>query len=62
MDDRYAGSSLDLAVEGAELDGFEEVIGGDGVGRGEVGDGAGDFEDAVVGAGAEVEIRHRELE
>jgi hypothetical protein len=28
----------------------------------EVGDGAGDFEDAVVGAGAEVQVGHRHLE
>jgi hypothetical protein len=46
------------AVEGAVADGFEEVGWLDGVGGGEVGDGAADFEDAVVGAGAEVEFVH----
>jgi len=42
------------SVEGSILDGFADVFGGDRVGFGEVGDGAGDFEDAVVGAGAQV--------
>src|SRR5690348_10442101 len=37
-------------VEGAVLDGFAEVLGLDGGGGIEVGDGAGDFKDAVVGA------------
>lgn len=36
------------AVEGAVLDGFKEVRGFDAVGVGEVGDGAGDLEDAVA--------------
>jgi hypothetical protein len=35
------------AIEGAVLDGFADVFGGDGVGGGEVGDGAGDFQDAM---------------
>jgi hypothetical protein len=38
------------------------VIGGDAVGALEVGDRAGDFEDAIVGAGAEVVFGHRVLE
>jgi hypothetical protein len=42
-----------IAVEAAVLDGFGEVLGGDVGGMIEVGDGAGDFEDAVVGAGGE---------
>ena len=36
-------------------EGFEEVFFGDVLFAGEVGDGAGDFEDAVEGAGAELE-------
>ena len=46
-------SSPVIAVEAAVLDGFGEVLGGDGGGFIEVGDGAGNFEDAVVGAGGE---------
>jgi hypothetical protein len=38
-------------AEGAVLDSFADVFENDGVGLGEVIDGAGDFEDAVVGAG-----------
>ena len=45
-------------VQGAVFDSFEDVVGGDVIQRGEVGQGAGDFEDAVVGAGAEVEVGH----
>ena len=44
------------------MDGLEEVVGGDRVGAGEVGDGARDLEDAVVGAGGEVELLHGLLE
>src|ERR1035441_5134613 len=46
-------SSPVIAVEAAVLDGFGEVFGGDGGGFIEIGDGAGDFEDAVMGAGGE---------
>ena len=46
-------SSPVIAVEAAVLDGFGKVLGGDGGGFIEVGDGAGNFEDAVVGAGGE---------
>ena len=42
-------------VEAAVLDGFGDVFGGNSSGAGEVGDGAGDLEDAVVGAGAEAQ-------
>ena len=45
-------------IQGAVLDGFEEVFAGDGLGAGEVGDGAGDAEDAGVGAGGEAEFVH----
>src|ERR1035438_2354691 len=40
-----------VAVEAAVLHGFGQMFGGDGGGFIEVGDGAGDFENAVVGAG-----------
>ena len=40
------------AVEAVVLDGFGEVLGEDAVGIVEVGDGAGDFEETVVGTGA----------
>src|SRR5690242_14050129 len=43
------------AVEGAVLDGLAEVLGLEGGGGIEVGDGAGDFEDAVMGTGGEAE-------
>ena len=49
----------DLAIEGAVLDGFADVLGGDFFGAGEVGDGTRDLEDAVVGARAEVELAQR---
>ncbi len=47
-----------IPVQCAEVDGFEEVIGGDVWVGGEVGEGAGDLEDAVVGAGREVHLVH----
>ena len=51
-------SDPEPAVEGPVLDGLADMVGGDAFAGGEVGDGAGDFEDAVVGAGAEVEVLH----
>ena len=50
------------AVQSAVLDGFGDVLDGDIRFGGEVGDGAGDFEDAVVGAGAEALLLHGALE
>jgi hypothetical protein len=44
------------------LDGFEQVRGLDALGTGEVGDGAGDFQNAVVSSGGEGELFHRLLE
>jgi len=38
------------------------VIGSDAIGLGKTGDGAGDFEDAIVGSGAQTEFRHGHLE
>ena len=46
-------ASAILPVEGAVLDGLSNVGGADSVLAFEVGDGAGQFEDAVIGAGAE---------
>ena len=51
-------SSPAVAIEATVGDGFAQVVGVD-VGCGlEVGDGAGHLEDAVVGAGAHVEVVH----
>ena len=50
------------AVEASILNGFEDVIALYSFGDGEIGDGAGDFEDAVVGAGGKRELLHRLLE
>ena len=50
------------AVERAVLDGFGYVFGFDGRRLFDVGDGAGDFQDAVVGAGAESLLGHGALE
>ena len=50
------------AVERAVLDCFAEVLGLDVGGVVEVGDGAGDFQDAVVGAGGKAEARDGALE
>ena len=49
-------STPHLPVQRAVLDRFAEVGGIDFLRAGEVGDGARDLEDAVVGAGAEVEF------
>ena len=49
-------------VQGAVLDGLADVLGLDGVVPGEIGDGPGHLEDAVVGAGGEVEFAGGELE
>ena len=49
-----AGSHPQRPIESAVLDRFADVIGRD-VGRsGKIGDGAGDFQNAIVGAGAQV--------
>ena len=47
---------LEVSVESSVLDGFGEVFGLDGIGVGEVGDGACDAEDLVVGAGGEAQF------
>ena len=52
------GSIKQVAVEAAVLDGYEQVGRGGGVGAGQVGDGARDLEDAVVGARGEVQLFH----
>ena len=43
------GSPPNLPVQGAELDRFADVIGGDALRIGQIGDGAGDLQDVVVG-------------
>jgi len=48
----------ELAIEGAVLDGLKNMMTFDFFGSGEVGEGVGDFEDAVVGAGGEVHLLH----
>ena len=50
--------SPELAIQRAVLDCLADVFGGNGFAAREVGDGACDFEDAIVGAGAEVEAFH----
>ena len=54
-----AGLSPEVTIEGAVLDGFAEVFRGDGGGGIEIGDGACNFKNPVVGTGAEVEFSHR---
>jgi hypothetical protein len=55
-------SRTPLTVEPAVLDGFGAVLGGQPFGPGEIGDRAGDLEDAVVTAGREPELGHRRRE
>lgn len=51
---RLRGASPpDLPVEGAELDSFADMFGGNVFGAGQVGDGPADCEDAVVGTGGD---------
>lgn len=57
-----AGRVFSLPVQRTIVDGLEEVGGGDTVRLGEVGDRAGDAEDAVVGPGGEAQFFHRLLE
>lgn len=57
--DRVRAPSLEqIPVQRAVLDRFEDVVRGDRGGAFEVGEGAGDLEDAVVGAAREVEGFH----
>ena len=51
-----------IPIERAVLDGLKEMWLLDAVASGQVRDGAGDFQDAVVGASAERELFHRLLE
>jgi hypothetical protein len=53
---QYTVLNLLHAVNGAVLDGFGDVLGLEVGGVVEVGDGAGDFEDAIGGAGGESEF------
>ena len=54
---KYLKSLPGLAVEGAVLDGFGDVFDLDIVAHIEISEGTGNSEDAVIGTGAEVEIR-----
>ena len=58
----YDGSRPVSPIEGAILDGFSNVFGSDLRSAFEIGDGAGDFQNAIVRAGAEPLLRHRALE
>jgi len=51
-----------IPVERAVRDRLQHVVGADVRGAGEVGQGAGDLEDPVVGAGGEVQLLHRVLQ
>ena len=51
-----------LPVERTVLDGFRHVVGGDIARARQVGDGAGDLQNAVVGPGAQVQVGHGGLE
>ena len=60
---RGCGPSVEqVPIQAAVLDGLEEVGRFDAIGSRKVGDGAGDFENAVVGTGGERELLHRLLE
>ena len=60
---RYASYSRpNLPVERAVLNRLRNVVAREVLGAGQVGNGAGDFQDAVVGAGAQVQVGHGELE
>ena len=50
------------SIKGAILDRFAHVLGCDRFGALEVGDRARDFQDAIVGAGAQIEFRHRDAD
>ena len=52
-------SSPPLPVEAAVLEGFGQMRRLDGVRSGQIGDGAGDFQDLVVAAGGEAQLLHR---
>ena len=54
----FPDAHIAWAVEVAVGDGFHDVVGEDVVAAFEVGDCAGDFQDAVVGAGRHVHAFH----
>jgi len=58
----YSVSTPQLTVERTELDRLADVVAGNVFSAGQVGDGARDFQDSVVGAGAQVQVRHRKLQ
>ena len=62
--DASHGSGLrkQLPVQRPKLDCLQDVVGTDRFGSAKIGEGAGDFQDAVVGTGAEVHFAHRVLQ
>jgi len=60
--DWWNESPPDLPVKRPELNGFTDVIGSDVLRVDQVGDGAGDFEDAIVGADAQTGFRRGHLQ
>ena len=61
-DIKKTGLCPEVSVQRAVADGLENVVFSEVIGAAEVSEGAGDFENAVVGAGAEVHLAHRMLE
>jgi len=51
-----------IPVQRAILDRFQDVLPADTLAAAEVGEGAGDFEDPIVGAGGKIELLHRVFE
>ena len=59
---RLYNSCPEIAIQRPVLDRFADVVGLNGWSCIQVGDGAGHFQDAVVGAGAEVQFGHRHFD
>jgi hypothetical protein len=51
-----------IAIQGAILDRLQDMRGLNVLSRGEIGDGARDLEDAIVGSGAQIELFHGEVQ
>ena len=50
-----------LSIQTSIADGFSDMVALDVLTAGEVGDGAGDFDNALIGSGGEVEVGHGTL-
>jgi hypothetical protein len=57
----HAESSPQLAIKRTELNRFGNVVAGNFFRAGQIGDGARHFQNAVVGAGAQVQVRQASL-